>query len=438
MNPFLLPSDRAELMKRLSEKGGGHGEMMRGMMRRGDARAAEEIWKSLRPAERGPLVIYVHIPFCISRCAFCGFYRNRADDAAIDSYVKRLLVEIDRVADEGVFTTKPVNVVYFGGGTPTALTADQLRRLIGKLNARFNLAPDCEFTVEGRLFAFDDDRVRACLDSGVSRFSFGVQSFETDLRRSLGRRLSREETMQRLARIKEICGDRIALVADLIYGLPGQTQTDWMERNVQTAHLESALDGVDLYSLKVFPGSPIATRMEQEGNWTEEERLARHAEASDYLAAHGWKQLSTTHWGRNALERNLYNTYAKIGVDMIPFGCGAGGFIGDWSLMQEGDLAAYIKAVDAGLKPIAQAMPNPPMRRDAIRFTRQTDLGWFDPTEIPETDFSPILKNWIEAGVWRQQDGRFRLTRLGEYYQTKLNALLTGFHMAAHSGGRMP
>ncbi len=435
---FLLPSDRAELMKRLSEKGGGHGEMMRGMMGRGDARAAEEIWKSLRPTARGPLVIYVHIPFCISRCAFCGFYRNRADDAAIDSYVKRLLVEIDRVADEGVFTTKPVNVVYFGGGTPTALTADQLRRLIGKLNARFNLAPDCEFTVEGRLFAFDDDRVRACLDSGVSRFSFGVQSFETDLRRSLGRRLSREETMQRLARIKEICGDRIALVADLIYGLPGQTQTDWMERNVRTAHLESALDGVDLYSLKVFPGSPIATRMEREGYWTEEERLARHAEASDYLAAHGWKQLSTTHWGRNALERNLYNTYAKIGVDMIPFGCGAGGFIGDWSLMQEGDLAAYIKAVDAGLKPIAQAMLNPPMRRDAIRFTRQTDLGWFDPAEIPETDFSPLLENWIAAGVWRRQDGRFRLTRLGEYYQTKLNALLTGFHMAAHSGGRTP
>ncbi len=438
MNPFLLPSDRADLMKRLSEKGRGHGEMMGGMMARGDVRAAEEVWMSLRPAADGPLVIYVHIPFCISRCSFCGFYRNRADDAAIEAYVKRLLVEIDRVADEGVFTRKPVNVVYFGGGTPTALTADQLRRLIGKLHARFNLAPDCEFTVEGRLFAFDDERVRACLDSGVSRFSFGVQSFETDLRRSLGRRLSREETLHRLARIKEICGDRIALVADLIYGLPGQTQTDWMDRNVQTAHLESTLDGVDLYSLKVVPGMPLAQRLAKEGNWTEEERLARHAEASDYLAAHGWKQLSTTHWGRNALERNLYNTYAKIGVDMVPFGCGAGGFIGDWSLMQEGDLAAYIKAVDAGLKPLANVVANPPMRRDAIRFTRQTDLGWFDPAEIPETDFSPILENWTAAGVWRRQDGRFRLTRLGEYYQTKLNALLTGFHMAAHSGGHRP
>ena len=449
MNPFLLPLDREELLKRLSARGAPHGGMMPGTMKPpAQPPDPQAVWRSLKPSEcttdgravapRPPLVFYVHIPFCISRCSFCGFYRNRTDDAAIEEYVKRLLVEIDRVADEGVFTKKPVEVVYFGGGTPTALTADQLRRTVGRLHERFNIATDCEFTIEGRLFAFDDDRVRACLKSGVNRFSFGVQSCETELRRSLGRRLSREDTLARLARIKEICGDRIALVADLIYGLPGQTQEDWMERNVKTVHLESALDGVDLYSLKVFPGSPIAKRVQEEGNWSEEDRLARHAEASDYLAAQCWKQLSTTHWGRNALERNLYNTYAKIGVDMVPFGCGAGGFIGDWSIMQEGDLAKYRTAVDAGLKPIDMVMQSPPARRDSIRFTRMTDLGYFDPSEIPETDFSPIIDNWTQAGVWTPvgrspRDRRFRLTRLGEFYQTKLNSLLTGFHMAAHA-----
>ena len=455
MNPFVLPTDRAEMMKRLSEKGSPHGEMMMGMMKKpAEAPDAQAVWKSLRPTDDKPLVIYVHIPFCVSRCSFCGFYRNRADDAAIEEYVKRLLVEIDRVADEGTFTEKPVDVVYFGGGTPTALTADQLRRTVGKLHERFRIANDCEFTIEGRLFAFDDERVRACLDSGVNRFSFGIQSFETVLRQSLGRRLTREETLKRLARVKEICGDRVALVADLIYGLPGQTQADWMEKNVKTVHLESVLDAVDLYSLKVVPGMPLAQRLAKEGNWSEDERLARHAEASDWLAAQGWTQLSTTHWGRNSLERNLYNTYAKIGIDMVPFGCGAGGFIGDWSIMQESSLALYMKAVDEGRKPISNIIRNPPMRRDAIRFTRMTDLGWFDPAEIPETDFSPILDNWTAAGVWkpvvgasvpfaRGRAGRaslpiYRLTRLGEYYQPKVNSLLTGFHMAAHMGGRVP
>jgi len=438
-NPFLLPSDRGALLKRLSERGSPHGEMMMGMMKKpADPPDAQSIWRSLAPNGGKPLVIYVHVPFCISRCSFCGFYRNRADDAAIEEYVKRLLVEIDRVADEGLFTHKPVDVVYFGGGTPTALTADQLRRTVGRLHERFNIAHDCEFTIEGRLFAFDDERVRACLESGVSRFSFGVQSFETELRRSLGRRLSREETLERLSDIKNICGDKITLVADLIYGLPGQTQADWMEKNVKTTHLESALDAVDLYSLKVIPGMALAKRLAQEGNWSEEERLARHAEASDYLEAQGWRQLSTTHWGRNSLERNLYNTYAKIGVDMVPFGCGAGGFIGDWSIMQESSLDLYIKAVDAGKKPIANIVANPPTRRDAIRFTRMTDLGYFDPAEIPETDFTSILENWTQAGVWTPvgltpRDHRHRLTRLGEYYQPKVNSLLIGYHMAAHA-----
>jgi len=442
MNPFILPLDRAELLKKLSAKMAPHGGMMPGTMKPpAEPPDPQAVWKGLRPTEGQPLVIYVHIPFCISRCSFCGFYRNQTDDAAIAAYVERLLVEIDRVADESVFTARPVSVVYFGGGTPTALTADQLRRVIGRLHERFNIAADCEFTIEGRLFAFDDDRVRACLETGVNRFSFGVQSFETELRRSLGRRLSREETLERLARIKDICQEKICLVADLIYGLPGQTQEDWMERNVKTTHLESALDGVDLYSLKVFPGSPIAKRVEREGNWTEEDRLARHTEASDYLESVGWKQLSTTHWGRNGLERNMYNTYAKIGVDMVPFGCGAGGFIGDWSIMQEMDLAKYMAAVDEGRKPVGMITQSPPMRRDSIRFTRQTDLGYFNPAQIPETDFTPILKNWEEAGVWSPDvrtsasgnSSAMRFTRLGEFYQTKLNSLLTGFHMAAHA-----
>ena len=471
--PFLLPADREKLYAKLSTNAPSHAQMMAGRKPGAMKPPAvppdpQAVWRSLAPTGRGerprspadardarpyheepPLVIYVHIPFCISRCSFCGFYRNRADDAAMEEYVKRLLVEIDRVADEGTFTKKSVDVVYFGGGTPTALTADQLRRVIGRLRERFTISPTCEFTVEGRLYAFDDERVKACVESGANRFSFGVQSFETELRRSLGRRLSREETLERLKEIKDAWGERVCLVADLIYGLPGQTQEDWMERNVKTVHLESALDGVDLYSLKVFPGSPIAKRVQEEGGWSEEERARRHAEGSDYLAAAGWKQLSTTHWGRNALERNLYNTYAKIGVDMVPFGCGAGGFVGDWAIMQEGDLEKYIAKVDAGDKPIGMMVNTPPQRREAQRFTRMMDLGYFNPAKIPETDFSPLFDNWTAAGVWtpmvgasvplaRGRAGRaslpfYRLTRLGEYYQAKLNSLLTGYHFASHA-----
>ncbi len=448
ITPFELPSRRDELLKKLSANAPSHAQMMAGKMPKQDF-DPQQVWKSLRPGDdapsgdRTPLVIYVHIPFCVARCAFCGFYRNQTNDEAMENYVRHLLTEIDRVADEGVFTRRPVDVVYFGGGTPTALTADQLRSLITRLHERFSISPEVEFTIEGRIYNFDDERVRACVDSGANRFSFGVQSFETDLRRLLGRRNSRDELLARLSRIKDICGDRAALVADLIYGLPGQTQRDWMELNVKTTHLESALDGVDIYSLKIFSGSPIEKMFDTRGGrWSEEERIRRHSEACDYLVAAGWRQLSTTHFGRNSLERNMYNTYAKIGVDMIPFGCGAGGFAGGWSIMQQGDLAKYIEMVDEGKKPVGMMMKSPPQRKTSQRFTRMTDLGYFDPAEIPETDFSPLLDNWTRAGVWYPSPltshpspltPTYRLTRLGEYYQPKLTSLLTGFHFASHA-----
>ncbi|MCR5751864.1 MAG: radical SAM protein [Kiritimatiellae bacterium] len=433
--PFELPAEREKVIEKLSAGASApHGGMMGGG-KPDSAPDAEAVWKSLAPTPaaeaKSPLVFYVHIPFCIARCAFCGFYRNQTDEEEMENYTRHLLTEIDRVADEGIFTKRPVDIVYFGGGTPTALSAEQLRRLITRLHKRFTISPKVEFTVEGRIFGFDDDRVRACVDSGANRFSFGVQSFETDLRRLLGRRNSREELLDRLSRIKEICGDRAALVADLIYGLPGQTQEDWMLRNVKTAH-ESALDGVDIYSLKIFPGSPIEKMFDTRGGkWSEEERIRRHAGACDYLVSAGWKQLSTTHFGRNALERNLYNHWAMSGAEMVPFGCGAGGNVGGWSIMQTGDLADYLDKVDKGLKPIGMCMKVPPTATTRCIIAGQLGYGWFEPASIPQVDYTPVVKNWEAAGVWAEaKPGRWRLTRLGEYFQPKVVSMLMGYTMA--------
>jgi oxygen-independent coproporphyrinogen-3 oxidase len=444
--PFELPAEREMVIEKLSAKASApHGGMMGDPPK--EKPDTEVVWKSLAhpptpplphsptpqlPHPNTPLVFYVHVPFCIARCAFCGFYRNQTNDEAMENYTRHLLKEIDRVADEGVFTKRPVDIVYFGGGTPTALTADQLRRLITRLHERFTISPSVEFTIEGRIYNFDDERVRACVDSGATRFSFGVQSFETELRRLLGRRNSREELLERLARIKEICGDRAALVADLIYGLPGQTQADWMERNVKTTHLDSALDGVDIYSLKIFPGSPIEKMFDSRGGrWSEEERIRRHAEACDYLVSAGWKQLSTTHFGRNSLERNLYNHWAMSGAEMVPFGCGAGGNVGGWSIMQTGDLADYLDKVDKGLKPIGMCMKSPPTAATRYAIAGQLGYGWFEPASMPQVDYTPIVKNWESAGVWSESEpGKYRLTRLGEYFQPKVVSMLMGYTMA--------
>ncbi len=140
---FLLPEDRTELLKRLSEKRSApHGDMLSQLSRPTPPEELQRAWNETAPTDGQPLILYVHVPFCVSRCAFCGFYSHRTDDAALEAYTQRLLKEIEREAARGVFTKKPVDVVYFGGGTPTALSADQLRRVIGAIYRHFNVAPD--------------------------------------------------------------------------------------------------------------------------------------------------------------------------------------------------------------------------------------------------------------------------------------------------------
>ena len=425
MNPFLLPGTREEVIAALSSAATPpHGDMG-GSSGTPDA---QTVWAEARQTPGVRQMLYVHVPFCISRCSFCGFYRQAATEEALESYTDLLIREMEREVSRGVFTA-PIEVVYFGGGTPTALSARSLGRLIRFIYAHFNLTPDVEFTVEGRLYAFDDERVRACCEAGANRFSFGIQSFQTDLRRSLGRRQSREELLERLFRVREIAGGKTALVADLIYGLPGQTQEEWMEENIRTVAEASPLDGVDLYSLKLFPGLPLARRMEREGSgWSEEERIRRHAGASDWLAAHGWEQLSCTHWRRNGNERNRYNHWTKTGAEILPFGGGAGGFLGSWGFMQTADTEAYREAVEAGRKPLAQVMTRPPFLALKGRLADQLERSFLNPADFPETDFGALGENWTAAGLWtRGTDGVFRLTRMGEYFQPKLCSRLCGF-----------
>ena len=184
MDAFLLPTDRTALLKRLSERMAPHGDMLAGLSPSAKGADLQRVWGETAPTEGQPLMLYVHVPFCVSRCAFCGFYAHRTDEVALEAYTGRLLREIAREADRGAFTAKPVDVVYFGGGTPTALSAEQLRRVIGAIYERFNVAPDVEFTVEGRIYGFDDERVRVLsAPAGLKASTIGaLEDFATGVR----------------------------------------------------------------------------------------------------------------------------------------------------------------------------------------------------------------------------------------------------------------
>ncbi len=229
----------------------------------GEAVLEEEqqlVWQDIQQSKRsGMAVMYLHVPFCANHCLFCGFYRNKWHEEHSAPYADALIKELELEASSLASQSAPINAVYFGGGTPTALHAQDLARVIRRIRELYPLSADCEITVEGRIFHFDDDKIDACLDAGANRFSTGVQSFNTKVRKRQGRKASGPEAIRFFEGLRD--RNRAAIVYDLILGLPYQTEEVWHD-DLQTV-VDLGLDGVDLFTLAVFPGSPLSKAIDK-------------------------------------------------------------------------------------------------------------------------------------------------------------------------------
>ncbi|MCK5231589.1 MAG: radical SAM protein, partial [Desulfobulbaceae bacterium] len=186
--------------------------------------------------------IYTHIPFCHGHCLFCGFYQNMYRSDPARKYVDVLLKEMAQTSAEPFVKYKPFQAVYFGGGTPTALSAEDIHRMVTGVKTLFPLANDCELTFEGRFYDFDTDKINAALDAGINRFSLGVQTFDTRIRKSIGRKEPGEQLIEKLSYLRDL--GKAAIIIDLIYGLPGQTLEIW-QKDIET-YLDLGIDGCDL------------------------------------------------------------------------------------------------------------------------------------------------------------------------------------------------
>ena len=146
--------------------------------------------------------VYIHIPFCQTKCLYCGFYQNASRQEAEDEYVEALLSEIEGEAKSSRLQGIPIDCVFIGGGTPTSLSVENAAKLLGTVQIAFNLKENCEITLEGRIHDLVPEKIEVWLSHGVNRISLGVQSFDTILRQRIGRLDTREEVLRRIKLLK--------------------------------------------------------------------------------------------------------------------------------------------------------------------------------------------------------------------------------------------
>lgn len=354
-----------------------------------------------------PRTLYIHIPFCRSRCPFCPFYLGAAAPGELDEYVGLLVRELERWGKEaGRF---PVNAVYFGGGTPSDLSAGQFVAILDALHRNYRLAADCEITVEGRIDGLNAEKVRVLAANGVNRLSIGVQTFDTKLRRKLGRQSDRETI---LARLNGLAGlNELAVVIDLLYGLPGQTLADLRE-DLNILFSSTQLSGLDLYRLRVGELLPLAKLIEA-GTLPavpgEDEAFEMFQLGVERMHAEGAVRLSSLHFAFDVRERNLNNTVSAAKNVCLPFGMKAGGRLAGFRFSQHTGLADYRRAVEVGEKPLASAGVYPPDFAACGALSGQIYRRMqVDPVRVAEAAPEPVrdaVRRNLERGAeaWKEQ-----------------------------------
>ncbi|MDF2930223.1 MAG: coproporphyrinogen oxidase [Anaerospora sp.] len=363
---------------------------------------------------------YIHIPFCLKKCLYCGFFQNYCQDDAETAYIDRLVAELKMNAASPGFVD-PVNAVFIGGGTPSSLSAANAGRMLQAVKDYLPLANDCELTLEGRIYDLIPEKMETWLEQGVNRISLGVQSFDTKVRRAVGRLDDRETVLRRLEALSAY--NQAAVIVDLIYGLPFQTPEVWQEdiATLKTA----AVDGWDLYQLNVYENSALKKEIDA-GRLPAVATIREQAEL--FAAAHntisGWpvSQISVCHWAKTNRERNMYNIMAQQGHTMLPFGAGAGGKVGGFSLMQDRDMSRYMQRIDNREKPIMMMMAahESVSLHDAVK--NQLKLGYLDIRKLAEVfdprlfELEALLAIWEKRGLLQRGSGISRLTVAGQFW----------------------
>ena len=245
--------------------------------------------------------LYIHIPFCRQKCRYCDFASFAGADDLIDAYLAALHQEAS------LYKGQQFETLYIGGGTPSLLSAAQLQQLLQIVTCHFGpVSSFTESTLEANPESISTEKLRVLKDSGLNRLSIGVQSMEDDTLRRIGRVHDKKTFLTAFAAARQVGFDNISL--DLIAGLPGQTETKFLDGLKQVVAL--APEHISVYGLQVEENTPFY----KEGIQTDEDLLRRELEQTHYLLQQaGYTHYEISNFARPGLESRHNSNYWQNG-----------------------------------------------------------------------------------------------------------------------------
>lgn len=367
------------------------------------------------PESPQELLLYVHVPFCRSKCRYCAFHSQRYDPAAMAGYLKTLPLEAAFWRER--LGRPKVRTVYFGGGTPSLLTPSQLAAVLAALHRNFDIAPAAEITVEANPdSALDVNWFRALLSLGVNRLSLGVQSLTDAWLKQLGRRHSAAQAVESYSLARRAGFANISL--DFIWGLPGQTLRQWLKQLRCVTELEP--EHLSCYGLTVEPDTPLAADTAAGLELPPEYEQARmFVSGAKYLEALGWLQYEISNFSRKGYASRHNQGYWE-GCDYLGLGPSAVSTLGNRRYTNHRALATYAAAVRRGtLTETPEILDDRTRLEEMVMLSLRTARGLDLEAHQRRAGFdllktqAPFIRALHQNRLIRLQDGRLCLTKEG-------------------------
>lgn len=286
-----------------------------------------------------PSSAYVHIPFCTQICYYCDFSKVFIKNQPVDAYLEHLIQET-RSYEIGKLRT-----LYIGGGTPTALSAQQLAYLLTELPKVMDLSEVEEFTIEANPGDLDPDKIAVLKESQVNRVSLGVQTFDNKMLKKIGRSHQEQDIYDNIRHLKQAGFDNISI--DLIYALPGQTM-DQVKENVAKA-INLDIPHMSLYSLILENHTVFMNRMRRGKLPLPKEEL--EAEMFEYIIEElekaGFEHYEISNFSKPGFE-SRHNLVYWDNAEYYGLGAGASGYVDGIRYKNHGPIRHYLEAVEAG------------------------------------------------------------------------------------------
>jgi oxygen-independent coproporphyrinogen III oxidase len=354
--------------------------------------------------------IYIHIPFCRSRCSYCDFATAIYHEQQAEHYVAALVKEIQ--SSSCCEAPREVDTIYFGGGTPSLLTPRQLERILDVVSARFAISKGAEIMMEMNPGTLSLEVLRSFRSLGVNRASFGAQTFADAELAKLGRSHNVAETLQTFHDLRAAGFENVSF--DLIAGLPGQSLDRW-RRNIDEA-LRLRPEHLSFYLLEVHEGTPLADHIKQGKQPQPDDELAAemYEVMLDESSKAGYEHYEISNLCLPGFE-SRHNTKYWTGQPYFGFGCSAHAYDGElrrWA--NERDIVAYLELIAAGKSPVVQTWELSERERQSealflgLRMMKGVNL---DQEELIE--HAQDFERFREAGLIEERGSLVRLTRAG-------------------------